>query len=41
MLHYLLSSRPCQNKTVTYTSHSAFDFFATPTCCGWCAARLN
>jgi len=31
----------CQKKTVTYTSHSAFDFLTTPTCCIWCAARLN
>jgi len=21
--------------------HSAFDFLVTPTCCVWCAARLN
>jgi len=21
--------------------HSAFDFLLTPTCCVWCAARLN
>jgi len=30
--HYLLSSRPCQIKTVMYTSHSAFDFLVTPMC---------
>jgi len=36
IVYYLF--RPCQNKIVTYTSHSAFDFFVTPT---WCAARLK
>jgi len=40
ILHYSLS-RPCQKKTVTYASHSAFDFLTTPTCCIWCVARLN
>jgi len=32
---------PCQNKTVMYTSHSAFDFLVTPTCCILCAACLK
>jgi len=31
--------RLCQNKTVTYTLHLAFDFPVTPTCCVWCAAK--